>query len=223
MFLIYFFISIVSANTIICTHPQICSDLNLLANTKPSQAPKIKLSQDTQEQLQSNIFIVPPHDLKKENWEMIKEREKLNRRTLHLYLSSKQTKFYKQQGRTPIETIAHYWLYPNLDCEIQNQLKGLLNELNYNFQSEDCQKIQNNITSDYIRLKKAGVERISLNQSLLTMLFNQDIFKVEILKEEKENSLIVLHFSDNTKKTILYNANTARGKDILQLVLKEIP
>jgi hypothetical protein len=180
------------------------------------------MSQDAKEQLESNILVVPPHDLKSESWDIIKEREKLNRRTLHLYLSSKQTKFYKLQGSTPIETIANYWLYPNLDCEIQNQLKDLLNELNYQFNSDDCQQIQNQITDIYIRLKKAGVNKMSLSQPQLSMLFNQEIFKIEIIKDESKKSLIVLHFSDNTKKQIIYNAKISRGKDILDLVLKEI-
>jgi hypothetical protein len=223
MIIFLYLITLVSAKTIVCTHEQICADLNQLVKSQANQTPEIKLSQDHSVQLASEILVVPPHDLKTENWDMIKEREKLNRRTLHLYLSSKQTKFYKQQGSTPIQIISNYWLYPNLDCEIQNQLKGLLNELNYQFTHEDCQLIQNQIMANYTRLKKAGVVKININQPLLKMLFNQDLFTVELTKSKNEQGLVELNFSNNTKKTITYDPQKSRGKDILQLVLKDIP
>jgi hypothetical protein len=222
--LIFFLLLTTSfANTIICTHQQICDDLSSL-NSNLNLKTTIELSIDKSVQKKAPYLVIAPHDLQNQNWDIIKQRETLGMRTLHLFLSSKYTKFYKQKGSTPIKEIAHYWLYPNLDCDIQNQLRNFLNELNHELPLMDCDLEQNKIVNMYQKLKKSGVKKISMTQAELSMLFNQDLFNVEVKPVNKQDTEVIeFTTQNNTIKRLSYNPKIERGSMIVANILKEFP
>lgn len=201
------------AKSISCTHPSICEHLkNFIKKNQLNFEVQLLTTQTELEK--ATLLLYSPHDLKAEDWQVIKNREQAQLESHQLYLSSKHTKFYKVSGSTPIEIISHYWLYPNLQCDMEKQFSNIL-KLDY---PADCLNYEIELTKLYHQLKKQQIEKITLPKNEMKLIFTAKLFKIDI---NDSNAIVFKDKNNHIKKTIsLSSIQFLNGIELLKTIQK---
>lgn len=170
-----------------CTQKNICTHFERFIKSQNIQGLEIVKLPDVELAKGLPYLITAPHDLMQENWDVIQSREKDNKRTLRIFLSSKYTKFYKRLGSTPVTELAHYWNFPTLQCDVENQFAGLLAQaVQIKMPTHDCAKLEQSMVALLYQLKEKKVDKIIVPTKELTLFFPHTVFNNQLEKDKFE-------------------------------------
>lgn len=199
LFIFLISISTFAAN-LYCNHPRICEFLD---KSLREQKLDFKIISSDDEKLLTTVdfFVAPPHYLSPKTSDIVKKREDKSLRTFRIYLPSHITKSYKLSSSNPVDELAYFWFYPDINCFIKNAFYDFLAELKYSLSKKDCsaekKKIQN------FKMNLAQIRPLNVKSEIFALkpLFNMKGITFN-------NNIEVDFYIGSNESNLMYYINT---------------
>jgi len=171
--LLYFASNFVFANSITCTHQQICHLVTYIHGN--AAVKKIPHSGDHHHHDLRTKDIKPLYDARYLITAPIQLQPWLNK--IHstkvdnlAFTPTIAKKYLKQYQTSNIHTIAHFWLYPKIYCDIYQQIVETLKHWHLTVKRKNC---NNQFFDDWNKISLAGHTIILTHDALLPLLRSQ--------------------------------------------------
>jgi hypothetical protein len=155
-------------------------------------AGSLNYTKDAQTILKSKYVIATPHYTDPEVSDLVKLREDEGLETLRVYLPSNLIKWFKVEGKNPVEELSHFWLYPAVSCHMKNQIIDYINKTQRGIKRVECGDQEKLFQSFRMTLAKLRPLKISVHSQKYLPLF-KTVKNVAVNIEKNDTMNLTIH------------------------------